>query len=373
MSAFRNLPRVPTNGIRGGACLVIAEGLCQKSAKLRKIVEKLGVPGWEFLAELGHASTDERGRRPARRSTFGRRSGGRPVLAYPGRAGGFRLAYGRARTGGLASLSVNPATMVILRRFVAIGTQVKVEFPGKSVGDDACATPSRDRSSSCNDGTVTAIHDRDRAERLLPQVRRIVDLGEILVPFGEFLENNRAAHAPGAYTLDWHLAELEEAGTRAAAEAVAPTYDEAVDTSPGPRRPAPSSPPVVLARRHQRSRSPGSPCTSSARVGWDDGRLQLPWDAPEPGAPHAPRVPPRPDRPRNGSWETRDGSAALLGGLGLAVERGADRSGGSPLDAVGTDPLALVSRLAGVTGEGPGSDPGRGAGRAARRRPGNDR
>jgi DNA polymerase II large subunit len=342
VSAFRNLPRVPTNGIRGGACLVLAEGLCLKSAKLRKIVDKLGVPGWEFLAELGHARTDDAGESGPPKY-LREAVGGRPVLAYPGRAGGFRLAYGRARTGGLASLSVNPATMVILRRFVAVGTQVKIEFPGKASAMSLCDEVDGP-IVELNDGSVTAVHDRDRAEHLLPQVRRIVDLGEVLVPFGEFLENNRALVA-GAYTLDWHLAELEAAGVAAGPESVAPSYDEAVALARS--RSIPLHPRHLLFWHDV-------PASEIARLSlyieregrWADGRLRLPWDTPvrelltQLGFLHVPI-------PGNGLVGERDGSAALLGGLGLAAE--GDRIVRRiPIDPVGNDPLALVSRLAEV-------------------------
>ncbi len=128
VSAFRNLPRVPTNGIRGGACLVIAEGLCQKSAKLRKVVDKLELPGWEFLVRLGRQKSSDDGSAP---KYLTEAVGGRPILAYPHRPGGFRLVYGRARTGGLASCGLNPATMIVLRNFVAVGTQVKLEYPAR--------------------------------------------------------------------------------------------------------------------------------------------------------------------------------------------------------------------------------------------------
>ncbi|EQD53258.1 protein containing DNA polymerase II large subunit DP2, partial [mine drainage metagenome] len=106
------------NGIRGGACLVIAEGLCQKAAKIRKTVDKLGLDGWEFLADLGHHKTDDEDQSTPKYLQDS--VGGRPVLAHPGRPGGFRLVYGRARTTGLAACAVNPATMVILQHFVAI-------------------------------------------------------------------------------------------------------------------------------------------------------------------------------------------------------------------------------------------------------------
>ncbi len=144
VSAWRNLPRVGTNGIRGGACLVIAEGLCQKSAKLQKIVEKLQIPDWEFLQELGHSPFDDDHGTP---KYLTEAVGGRPILAHPGRPGGFRLVYGRARTTGLAACAVNPATMIVLHNFVAVGTQVKLEYPAKR-RRWACAISSKDRSSS---------------------------------------------------------------------------------------------------------------------------------------------------------------------------------------------------------------------------------
>jgi len=56
---------------------------------------------------------------------------GRPVFSHPSRKGGFRLRYGRARTAGLASTAVNPASMYILDEFIAVGTQLKTERPGK--------------------------------------------------------------------------------------------------------------------------------------------------------------------------------------------------------------------------------------------------
>lgn len=228
VSAFRNLPRVPTNGVRGGACLVIAEGLCQKAAKLRKVVDKLGVPGWEFLTALGHgrAADADGGRGP---KYLAEAIGGRPILAHPNRPGGFRLTYGRARTAGLASCSLNPATMVILRNFLAVGTQVKLEYPGKAAAISVC-DEIEGPIVELDDGSVTSVHDADRARALLPHVERIVDLGEILVPFGEFLENNRAL-VPGTYSLAWHLEELRAAGADLERLDVEPSLDEALRQS----------------------------------------------------------------------------------------------------------------------------------------------
>ena len=56
---------------------------------------------------------------------------GRPVFGAPQEPGGFRLRYGRARPSGLAAASVNPACMLAMDDFITIGTQMKIERPGK--------------------------------------------------------------------------------------------------------------------------------------------------------------------------------------------------------------------------------------------------
>jgi DNA polymerase II large subunit len=341
VSAFRNLPRVPTNGIRGGACLVIAEGLCQKSAKIRKIVDKLGLDGWDFLKELGHHTTDEEENRTPKYLQDS--VGGRPVLAHPNRPGGFRLVYGRARTTGLAACAVNPATMVVLQHFVAVGTQVKLEYPGKATAMGVCDTVDGP-IVELDDGTVTAVHEPARAAELLPRIRHIVDLGEILVGYGEFLENNRAL-VPGAYSLDWHSAELLAAGVDPEENAPA-TYEEALRTSMQYRVPLH---PRWLLFWHDLS--PGEIRALSERVEssgiWQDGALELPADPAWRDV--LERLgflmgPVAEDR-----WRGEpDSSAALVGGLGLDVADGLLLRR-VPLDPVDLDPLELVSRLAGAT------------------------
>ena len=341
VSAFRNLERVPTNGIRGGACLVIAEGLCQKAPKLRKVVERLGLDGWEFLEELGlHANDEEETRTPKYLQDS---VGGRPVLAHPNHPGGFRLVYGRARTTGLASCAVNPATMILLQHFVAIGTQVKLEYPGKAAAMAVCDTV-EGPIVELDDGTVTAVHDVERAEQLRPHVRRILDLGEILVSFGEFLENNRAL-VPGAYSLDWHLEELKAAGVDPVPGGAVASYSEAVELSR--TRGVPLHPRWLLFWHDITTAEIRALSEFVERVGrWTEDGLELPADP-------AWRAvlerlgflffPVDVDRIR-GEF---DPSAALVGGLGLdigaplLVRR-------APLEPLESDPLAYVTRLAGV-------------------------
>jgi len=341
VSAFRNLERVRTNGIRGGACLVIAEGLCQKAAKLRKIVEKLGLDGWEFLSELGHHTDDpEEVRTPKYLQDS---VGGRPVLAHPNHPGGFRLVYGRARTTGLAACAVNPATMVLLQNFVAIGTQVKLEYPGKAAAMGVCDTI-EGPIVELDDGSVTAVHDLARAEALRPHVRRIIDLGEILVSVGEFLENNQPL-VPAGYSLDWHLEELRAAGAPEAEGIGVATYDEAVRFAQTYRVPLH---PRWLLFWHDLTppevRALGEFVERSGR--WLAGGLVLPADPQwrEPLVRLGFLFTPVESDDLRGE---PDASAALVGGLGLVPE-GERLVRHAPLDPVEEDALTYVSRLAGV-------------------------
>jgi DNA polymerase II large subunit len=344
VSAFRNLPRVPTNGVRGGACLVIAEGICQKAPKLQKIVDRLALPGWEFLSQLGRrrSGEEEAGHGP---KYLAEALGGRPILAYPNRPGGLRLVYGRARTGGLASCAVNPATMVVLRHFVAIGTQVKLEYPGKATAMALCDTV-EGPIVELEDGTVTAIHDAATAEELLGRVRRIVDLGELLVPYGEFLENNRPLE-PGGYALSEHIEERRAAGASLDdEEALAPSYPKALEDAR--RFGIPLHPRFNLFWHDLSGEEIRKLAVHVEATGhWVGDRLRLLADGDwhelllRLGVLHAPLG--------EGLWGVEELSGwALLGGLGLAPDPpGIARRVPLPGPEEAREPLALVQHLSG--------------------------
>lgn len=213
ISGYRNLPRIETNRIRGGACLVIADGMCLKAPKILKHVRRLNIDGWSFLdAYLTSrvSSADERADRVEPSEKFIQNIlAGRPVLCYPSRAGGLRLRYGRTRATGLAALALHPATMHILNEFIAVGTQIKTERPGKAGAVTPC-----DRIEGplvvLDNGDFVELDDAEAAKRIAPRVQLIADLGEILVPFGEFLENNHIL-VPGAFSLEWYGLLLEAA------------------------------------------------------------------------------------------------------------------------------------------------------------------
>ena len=221
VSGNRDLPRVPTNRVRGGAALVIAEGMCLKASKLKKHVDKLDIEGWEFLDEYinSHSHSDDdddddegkddkkKGVQP--NSKYIQETiAGRPVFSHPSEKGGLRLRYGRSRTLGLAAIAVNPATMYLTGEFMALGTQLKTERPGKAGAVTPCDSIEGPTVLFRN-GSVKRIDDMEEAKRARLKIREILDLGEILIPYGEFLENNHEL-VPGAYCHEWWVQEVDD-------------------------------------------------------------------------------------------------------------------------------------------------------------------
>ncbi len=212
VTGYRDLPRISTNRLRGGACLVIAEGLCLKAPKIIKHVKKLKLKGWDFLdifVNKGKVSEEKIENKipeiiPSAKY-IGEVIAGRPVFSHPSRKGGFRLRYGRARTGGLASTAINPASMHLLDGFIAVGTQLKTERPGKGTIGTPC---------SYVEGPIVLFRNGDLIQInefkniKVREIKKIIDLGEILIPFGEFIENNSLL-PDSSYVYEWWLQDLQ--------------------------------------------------------------------------------------------------------------------------------------------------------------------
>ncbi|MBO5841016.1 MAG: DNA polymerase II large subunit [Methanobrevibacter sp.] len=210
--SHRDLPRVETNNIRGGALLAMVEGVIQKSKKILKYAHTLKLDSWEFLAEYAKgvgSSKEEEGSQSDNEEIIEEIDdniidkdelfehskyahdiiGGRPVLGYPSEKGGFRLRYGRSRNTGLATMGVHPATMELLE-FLAVGTQLKIERPGKGncvVPVDSIEGPTVKLKS----GEVRRLDSIEDARKVKGKVVEILFLGDMLVAFGEFLRNNQ--------------------------------------------------------------------------------------------------------------------------------------------------------------------------------------
>jgi len=233
ISGYRDLPRVDTNRIRGGACLVLAEGLCLKAPKLQNHVKRLDIDGWDFLDQFLSSKPsegDEENGTIAPSAKFLKDIvAGRPVLSHPSRIGGFRLRYGRSRANGLAAVGINPATMHILGGFIAIGTQIKLERPGKAGAVTPCDSIDGPIVLLDN-GDLVQINTSEEAAKFSKRITEIVDVGEILIPFGEFVENNHPL-VPVGLSVEEYKASLKKKSGELPDGWMDPTFERAVEIS----------------------------------------------------------------------------------------------------------------------------------------------
>ncbi len=222
---YRDLPRISTNQIRGGMALVVAEGLSQKAPKLWKRLSKWGKEfglSWEWLADFirlkeqvhsqhSKGSAAELGVKKLKPNNTYIMDlvAGRPILTHPLAAGGFRLRYGRTRTTGFSAAGLHPATLHLLHKFIAIGTQLKVERPGKAATATICEVI--EGPIVClEDGTVLQCSTEEEAKKVFSKVREILFLGDILFNYGDFSENGQFLAPPG-YCPEWWILEVEKA------------------------------------------------------------------------------------------------------------------------------------------------------------------
>ncbi len=223
--AFKDLPRLEGNRIRGGMCLVVSS-IGQKAAKLIKRVKQFGkeflLSDWLFLEEYEalkkklHAEDAEK----AGASTAATAElklvpnftfmedvpGGRPIFSFPSTAGGFRLRYGRARNTGFSTVGIHPATMALLSDFIAIGTQLKMERPGK--GATAAVVDSIEPPvARLKTGEVMRVATPEQAHAIIRdnQLEEILLVGDILIAYGDFVSNGHKLVPAGYCEEEWTL------------------------------------------------------------------------------------------------------------------------------------------------------------------------
>ena len=214
-SGYKEVRNIEGARVRGGVLLVIGEGLCLKAPKVQKHTERLNIPGWDFIAHFASKGKTEEENNSFKRRVIKTDSrfmqdviAGRPVFGEPSQPGAFRIRYGRSRASGLAAAGVNPVSMEAMQGFLAVGTQMKVERPGKA----AAVTPTVDIEGPMvllKDGGFHRIDSIEEWNSIKDNVASIWDSGEMLVGFGEFLENNKNL-VPSPYNKDWWAADLAE-------------------------------------------------------------------------------------------------------------------------------------------------------------------
>ncbi len=219
VSNYKDLPRIETNFIRGGMCLIFSEGLAQKAQKglrlLRATQEKgFKATGWEFLDEyLKIHKKREKGSADASPTYIKDLVAGRPVFSHPSRSGGFRFRYGRTRTSGFSAEAIHPATMGITDGFLAFGTQLKIEKPTKGCALGICDEIDGPVVKLKN-GSVRRVYDYEEARKIYSDVEEIIYLGDLLFSFGDVANRNYELLKPG-YVEEWWELELKKAANAA--------------------------------------------------------------------------------------------------------------------------------------------------------------
>lgn len=205
----RNLKRVSTDRVRGGALRVLNDGIIGRAHKISKVMRMLDMQGWEWLSQLKGGKQESTNETEKAGAHFEEVISGRAVLSSHEAKGGFRIRYGRAINTGLSTLGIHPAIATLLDDAVVAGTQVKVDTPGKSA-TIAFVDSIEGPTVLLRDGSVRRISTVKEAETFHDKVLRIIDLGDALVSFGDFLENNKAIHQ-SPYVQEWWLQDLERA------------------------------------------------------------------------------------------------------------------------------------------------------------------
>jgi len=210
VSAYRGVPGVETDRVRGGVPLVSCEGVALKSAKLFKYTKKLKL-GWDWLEDIIKIKkkADKIEIKPDKTYLDGLVAG-RPVFSHASAKGGFRLRYGRSRTTGLMSKDIHPATMILVDGFLAYGTHMKIERPGKG-----CVIATHEGIEppvvKLKDGSVMKVHTQEEAESIKSEIAEVLFLGDMLMTYGDFLKSNHPL-LPSGYCVEWWAKELEEVG-----------------------------------------------------------------------------------------------------------------------------------------------------------------
>jgi len=201
-------------------CLVAAEGIALKAPKIQRYTRDLDEVDWPWLQDLidgtigkdGGGASDEAPEnagaegdddsedtagnesdgddaddadsetdgpagplRPKSSQKFLRDLiAGRPVFTHPSEAGGFRLRYGRARKPRVRDRRVHPATMHLVDDFLAAGTQIKTERPGKAHG--VIPVDSIEGPTVLANGEVRRIDDPEEAKEIRNGVEKVLDL-----------------------------------------------------------------------------------------------------------------------------------------------------------------------------------------------------
>ncbi|MCS6769799.1 MAG: DNA polymerase II large subunit [Candidatus Caldarchaeum sp.] len=196
--SYRDLERIETNYLRGGALRVVNDGIVGRAKKVLKVVRSMGMSGWDWIEELAEAQLNVGEEEEEHELEV---IGGRPVISLAETFGGFRIRYGRAFTTGMAAYGLHPLTMKVLKGYIVAGTQLKADFPGKG-GVVAPVDVLEPPVVKTVDGSVVRVGSEDVFRQVADRLDQVLFLGDILVSVGDCVENNVELRPPG-YCEEW--------------------------------------------------------------------------------------------------------------------------------------------------------------------------
>lgn len=202
--SYRGLKRVSTDRVRGGALRVLNDGVIGRSRKLWNLITDLSIPNWEWLNQVNSYQKSVKDKTD--KSQFNEIIAGRPVLCFPERAGGLRLRYGRGINTGLSTVGIHPATSAILDWPVVPGTQIKLDIPGKGA-TVAWVDNIESPIVRLYNGSVIRVNSISHANEIKSEIQSVLHMGDILINFGDFLENNVELR-PSGYVEEWWIQEV---------------------------------------------------------------------------------------------------------------------------------------------------------------------
>jgi DNA polymerase II large subunit len=241
---LKDLPRIKTNVIRSGYCLIHSSCIPLKGPKVWKQLQKwgseMGMDHWNFMGEFVKLQTSMKSKGAAKKEDakiypdytyIADLVGGRPVIGHPLRNGAFRLRYGRTRASGFSAQAVHPATMHVLNKFIAIGTQLKVERPGKAAAYSSCDTIDGP-IVKLKSGDVLKVDSLDQAREIYTKIEEIIYTGDVLVNYGDFFDR---AHklVPSGYCEEIWIQELERIGKKPQTENISKLFNNPLTTKIG--------------------------------------------------------------------------------------------------------------------------------------------
>ncbi|MDW8021180.1 MAG: DNA polymerase II large subunit [Nitrososphaerota archaeon] len=205
-SSFRDLPKIETNYLRGGALRVVNDGIAGRAKKVLKLVKDLGIEGWGWIEEV--AKSIELVNNESEQSYLDELVGGRPFISTPEKFGGLRIRYGKSFATGMQAVGLHPMTIKVLDGYLVTGTQLKLDYPGKG-GIVIPVDPIEPPIILTEDGDVVKIASEEIFREVNGKIKKILFLGDILISIGDLIENNVRIRVPG-YCEEWWAEDLRK-------------------------------------------------------------------------------------------------------------------------------------------------------------------